>query len=86
MLTEDVAIDLVSAKSLGSYRLELVFSDRIKRVIDFGSFLRKSNHPDIKKYLDPQLFESFTIEGGDLVWNDYELCFPFCDLYEGKID
>jgi len=22
---------------------------------------------------------------GDIVWNDYELCFPILDLYEGNI-
>ena len=39
----------------------------------------------IKKYLNPDEFKKFTIEYGDLTWNDYDLCFPIADLYEGKI-
>jgi len=38
-----------------------------------------------KKYLDMQLFEKYTIEYGDIIWNDYELCFPIWKLHEGKI-
>lgn len=38
-----------------------------------------------KKYLDKELFKSFTIAYGDLIWNDYEMCFPIWDLHEGKI-
>ena len=38
-----------------------------------------------KKYLDKELFKSFTIDFGDLVWNDYEMCFPIWVLHEGKI-
>ena len=85
MLTEELVIDIVEAKSVGDFQLALQFSDGVKRVIDFGPFLKKASHPDIRKYLDPQLFAGFVIEGGDLVWNDYELCFPLGDLYEGKI-
>lgn len=38
-----------------------------------------------KKYMDKDKFKDFTIEYGDIVWNDYELCFPIWDLHEGKI-
>ncbi len=38
-----------------------------------------------KKYLDKALFQKFTIEYGDIIWNDYELCFPIWDLHEGNI-
>lgn len=38
-----------------------------------------------KKYMDKDKFKSFTIEYGDIVWNDYEMCFPIWDLHEGKI-
>ncbi len=30
-------------------------------------------------------FKSFSISYGDIVWNDFELCFPIWDLHEGKI-
>lgn len=84
-MIEDLVLDIVEARWLGGYRIALAFSDGLKRTIDFGPFLNKSGHPDIRKYLDPQQFKKFTIESGDLVWNDYELCFPLGDLYGGVI-
>ncbi|MCX6583441.1 MAG: hypothetical protein NT166_24965 [Candidatus Aminicenantes bacterium] len=30
-------------------------------------------------------FKKFKIEYGDLIWNDYEMCFPIMDLYENNI-
>jgi hypothetical protein len=38
-----------------------------------------------RKLLDLQLFKDFKIQYGDLIWNDFELCFPIWDLHEGKI-
>ena len=38
-----------------------------------------------KKYLDKKLFQKFTIEYGNIIWNDYEMCFPIWELHEGKI-
>ena len=35
-----------------------------------------------KKYLDKQLFKKYSIEYGDIIWNDYEMCFPIWDLHE----
>jgi len=64
MLTEDLVIHIVEANSLGDYRLSLQFSDGTKRIIDFGPFLKRSSHSDIKKYLDLQQFLGFVIDGG----------------------
>jgi len=85
MIADDVILDIVDAKFLGEYKIQISFSDGLKRVVDFKQFLQSAFHPDIKKYLDTKLFEQFTIDGGDLVWNDYELCFPLNDLYDGTI-
>ena len=30
-------------------------------------------------------FKKFKIKYGDLVWDDYEMCFPIIDLYEDNI-
>ncbi len=38
-----------------------------------------------RKYLDKKLFRNYKIEYGDIVWNDYEICFPILDLYEGRV-
>ncbi len=84
-LPEDAVVDVVSADYIDNYRLHLVFSDGKERIIDFFPFLKGSSNPMIRKYLDLDNFRNFTIQYGDLVWDDYDLCFPIADLYEGKI-
>lgn len=78
-----VSIDKADYK--GDYMINLQFSDGIERTIDFSGFLQNAKNPMTKKYLDKELFKSFTIDYGDLIWNDYEMCFPVWDLHEGKI-
>ena len=78
-------IDIVNAEYFPPYNIHLWFSDGCEQFIDFEQFLKKSNHPEIRKYLNIELFKSFTIVHGRLDWNDYDLCFPIQDLYEGTI-
>ena len=78
-------IDLTEAQYHQSYQLRLQFSDGTERLIDFEPFLRKSQHPQIQSYLNPDRFKQFQIVDGNLDWNDFELCFPLIDLYEGKV-
>jgi hypothetical protein len=85
ILVENAVIDVQSAEYIQDYKLRLVFSDSKERIIDFGPFLRGSLNPMIQKYLDLDDFKNFTVEYGDLYWNDYDLCFPVADLYEGQI-
>lgn len=68
-----------------SHLLRLYFNDGTQRDIDFARFLEDSKNPLIRAYLDPKLFSTFKVKFGDLVWGDYELCFPVADLYDGKI-
>jgi hypothetical protein len=84
-LSEGTGIDIVQAKQIAAYKLSLSFSDGFDRVIDFEPFLRESHNPMIRAYLDPKKFAAFTIEHGNLLWDDYGLCFPIADLYENKI-
>ena len=56
------------------------------RVVDFGPFLRKSYHPQIRAYLELEKFRTFTLDYGDLTWDNYDLCFPIADLYFGAIE
>jgi len=85
ILSENSIVDIKKAEYLGGYRLRLLFTDNMERMIDFAPFLSSSANPMIKKYLNPDEFKKFTIEYGDLTWNDYDLCFPVADLYEGRI-
>ncbi len=78
-------ISVVTAIFIGDYAIRIFFNDGISKLVDFKSFLEKSSHPSIKKYLDEDKFKQFKVIDGNLNWNDYELIFPVADLYNGKI-
>jgi len=78
-------IAITQAEYLGKYEIHLTFSDQTEQLIDFSAFLNRSKNPMARKYLDKKLFRNFQVEHGDIVWNDYELCFPIGDLYEGSV-
>lgn len=80
-----MVVSIDKALYIKDYKINLYFSDGVEREVDFGNFLRNAKNPMMKKYLDRELFKAFTLDHGDLVWNDYELCFPIWDLHEGKI-
>ncbi len=82
---ENLLLEITNATHLSRYALKLEFSDGTERMIDFEPFLEASRNPAIRVYLDPEKFSQFRIEYGDLIWADYELCFPIADLYEGRI-
>ncbi|SRR6266508_876652 len=82
---ETEVLEITNAEQLSRYTLKLAFSDGRERVIDFEPFLKASRNPAIRGYLDPEKFSAFRLEYGDLVWDDYDLCFPIADLYEGQI-
>jgi hypothetical protein len=80
-----MVISIISAEYTGEYKVKLTFSDGVIREIDFAAFLNDAKNPMARKYLDKELFRNFKIDYGDIIWNDYEMCFPIWDLYEGKI-
>jgi hypothetical protein len=79
-------INILRAEQAGDLSLRLLFDDGREQVVDFKPFLARSRHPDIRAYLDPARFAAFRIEHGDLVWGDYDLCFPIADLYRNSLD
>ena len=78
-------IPVVSATKIGEYKLRIAFDDDTTQQIDFMPFLASALHPDIRAYLDPQSFSSFRIEYVDLVWGDYDFCFPLIDLFKNPL-
>ncbi len=78
-------IDIVDVGYLSEYHLNIHFSDGHNQVVDFGPFLKKSHHPEIRKYLEFANFMQFSVVDGNLDWNDFELCFPTADLYNNTI-
>jgi len=80
-----MVISIISAEYIRDYKIKISFSDGIKRIIDFSEFLNGAKNPMTKKYLNKELFKNYSIEYGDVIWNDYEMCFPIWDLHEGTI-
>jgi len=80
-----MVISIQKAEYKGDYRINFQFSDGAEKTIDFSNFLKNAKNPMTKKYLDKKLFQSYSIEFGDINWNDFEMCFPIWDLHEGKI-
>ena len=79
-------INIISATQTVEYRIRLVFDDNTEQEVDFKPFLMRSHHPDIRAYLNSDRFAGYRVEYGELVWGDYELCFPVIDLYRNMID
>lgn len=79
-------INIVKAEHVGDFRIHLQFDDGADQTVDFKPFLTHALHPDIRAYLDPDRFAAFHLEFGELVWGDYDLCFPVIDLYRNRIE
>jgi hypothetical protein len=78
-------IEITAARYLNKYKIEFEFNDNSKTAVDFEPFLKHAKNPMLKKYLDLKQFKNFTVRDGDIDWNDYELCFPIADIYEGHL-
>jgi hypothetical protein len=84
-VTSDI-INVISAKRIKDYVIRIEFDDGTYQEVDFVPFLMHALHPEIRAYLKPELFSTFRIEHGELLWGDYDLCFPITDLYRNQID
>jgi hypothetical protein len=75
------------AKYLGDYRIAFRFTDGHATEIDFHAFLTApGQNPMATRFLDVTRFKEFVIDGrADIVWGDWEMCFPFAALYAGDL-
>jgi len=78
-------IEIIKVEYVEHYILKLFFSDNTSQIINFEPFLSQNHNPLTRKYTNIINFQSYKIEFGDLIWGDYELCFPIWELHEGKI-
>ena len=76
-------VRILKADYLGDYQISLIFNDNTEKIIDFSDLLKSSSYPNEKKYLDLTYFRQFTIDYGDLIWNDFDMCFQAKNLYKG---
>ena len=80
-----VNMKVVKAKYLDDYKIEIIFDDKKRNVINFLPALKK--YATCKKYLDITLFKKFKVDSGNIVWgNNWEMIFKIEDLYENKFN
>ncbi|MBF0124398.1 MAG: DUF2442 domain-containing protein [Magnetococcales bacterium] len=79
-------INIIVVEQVGDFRLRLQFDDNTEQIVDFYPFLSHARHPAIRAWLDPVRFATFRLEYGELVWGDYDLCFPIIDLYYNQLE
>jgi hypothetical protein len=76
---------VVTAKYLDDYKIEIIFDDKKRNVINFLPALKK--YDTCKKYLDITLFKKFKVASGNIVWgNNWEMIFKIEDLYEDNFN
>jgi hypothetical protein len=80
-----MVISIVKPEYLSDYEIRFYFSDGNEKVINFLPFLDEARNPMTRKYLDEKLFKDYSIQHGDIVWNNFEMCFPILELHEGII-
>ena len=80
-----INMKVVTAKYLDDYKIEIIFDDKKRNVINFLPALKK--YATCKKYLDITLFKKFKVDSGNIVWgNNWEMIFKIEDLYENKFN
>lgn len=84
-LKQGCELNITHAEYVAGLVLKLKFSDGFTHVLDFEPFLSASDQPAIRKYLNVELFKGFSLSYGNLLWNDYDLCFSIEDLYSGNL-
>ena len=76
---------ITEATDVGNLSVRLSFSDKTSQVVNIGEFIQKHPHPQYNKYLDPEVFRTFVVDDGNVVWGeDWDLIFPVENLYSGK--
>lgn len=78
-------LNITHATLMDAYCLALTFDDGKTQTVDFKPFLTASHHPSVRAYLDLVRFAQFELRYGELVWGNYDLCFPIMDLYNNTL-
>lgn len=84
-IPEDVRIKKVTYK--GDHKIFFEFTDGHATEIDFYPFLSAAGqNPMNSQYLDVLRFKEYQLHKDvDIYWDDWEMCFRFETLYNGKL-
>lgn len=73
-------LTITQAKYAGGYRIEAVFSNGIRKMLDFSHIIGHSKGV-VRKLADVEYFKNFTLDPFTIDWNN-EIGFDPQDLYE----
>lgn len=73
-------LTVIKARYIDGYRIEAVFSNGIKKMIDFAPVIQRAKGI-VKKLEDVEFFKKFTLDPFTIDWNN-EIGFDPQDLYE----
>ncbi len=80
-------ISVKEVKYIEEYKLEIIFTDDKKKVLDFKQFFNTHSNPQYDKYKKTENFKKFKIENGNVTWGkDWDMIFPVYNLYQGKVN
>ena len=68
---EPIILSIEQAIYQPEYKIELHFSDGIKRIVDFEPFLKSKQNPMVTKFLELNEFKKFVLKDGDLMWGGF---------------
>jgi hypothetical protein len=74
-------MDITKAKYISAYKIEFTFENNSKKVVDFKVFLMNERNPMTTEFRDVNLFRKFKIEGGDILWKNFQMCFSGEAMY-----
>lgn len=75
---------IVAFKIIGEFKLEITFSNGIKKVVDLSAFLTTSQNPMTAQFKDQSLFKQVQLNHGHLTWLDGEMDLSAESLFEWK--
>lgn len=80
-------IAVKEANYIEGYKLEIIFTNNKKKIVDFEQFLKAHSHPQYNKYKKTENFRRFEIENGNVIWGSgWDMIFPVYDLYQGNVN
>lgn len=79
------SMKILSAKYIDDYKVQLIFDDKKKNVINFLPVLKKNSV--CKKYLDITKFKKFKLDQGNIVWGkNWDMIFTIESLYHNTLN
>ncbi len=77
---------VTNATYIKDFKVKIDFADGKISFVDFEDYIKSIKVGYLKKYQNPQNFQNFMIQNGNIVWGeDWDLIFPRDQLYDEKI-